>query len=128
MYLPKGAKQVSGDGGKTFSNMHIPHGDNHDLWIDPDGGNRMILGNDGGATITSNGGRTWSTQYNQHTAQFYRVTTDNQFPCWVYGTEQDNTDRCMPNGGTGDTRRRTEWTPRGGRGRVVRGRCPRLQA
>ncbi len=78
------------DGGKTFANMSVPHGDNHDLWIDPDDPNRMILGNDGGATITFNGGQTWSTQDNQPTAQFYRVTTDDQFPYWVYGSQQDN--------------------------------------
>ena len=79
----------------------VPHGDNHDLWIDPDDPNRMILGNDGGATITFNGGRTWSTQNNQPTAQFYRVTTDDRFPYWVYGSQQDNSNVCIPIGRSG---------------------------
>ena len=76
----------------------VPHGDNHDLWIDPDDPTRMIVGNDGGATITFNGGRTWSTQDNQPTAQFYRVTTDNRFPYWVYGAQQDNSTVAIPSG------------------------------
>ena len=88
----------SSDGGKTFHTMPVPHGDNHILWIDPDDSNRMILGNDGGATITFNGGQTWSTQDNQPTAQFYRVITDDRFPYWVYGAQQDNSTVGMPTG------------------------------
>jgi len=78
--------------------MSVPHGDNHALWVDPDDPNRMILGNDGGATITFNGGQTWSTQDNQPTAQFYRVATDDRFPYWVYGAQQDNSTVGMPSG------------------------------
>src|SRR4029079_17665989 len=88
VYRPNVQMHKSTDGGRRFSDMSVPHGDNHDLWIDPDDSDRMILGNDGGATITNNGGRSWSTQYNQPTAQFYRVTTDHRFPYWVYGSQQ----------------------------------------
>ena len=78
------------DGGRTFSTMRPPHGDNHDLWIAPDNPNRMIESNDGGATITNDGGRTWSTVDNQPTAQFYRVALDQDFPYNIYGAQQDN--------------------------------------
>ena len=81
----------SGDGGKTFDPIRTPHGDNHDLWIDPNDPQRMIEGNDGGATVTVNGGRSWSSILNQPTAQFYRVTTDGRFPYRVFGAQQDNT-------------------------------------
>jgi photosystem II stability/assembly factor-like uncharacterized protein len=78
------------DGGKTFSAITTPHGDNHGLWIDPNNPRRMVQGNDGGANVTFNGGDSWSTIYNQPTAQFYHVTTDTQTPYRVYGTQQDN--------------------------------------
>jgi len=78
------------DGGKSFSTISVPHGDNHHLWIDPNDNQRLINSNDGGANISHNGGRTWSTQENQPTAQFYRVITDNQVPYFVYGGQQDN--------------------------------------
>jgi photosystem II stability/assembly factor-like uncharacterized protein len=84
------------DGGKTFAQVTTPHGDNHDLWIDPRNPQRMIEGNDGGACVSFNGGDSWSTIYNQLTAQFYHVTTDGQFPYRVYGTQQDNTAICVP--------------------------------
>lgn len=79
------------DGGKTFSHISTPHGDHHALWINPDNSKIMINGNDGGACITLNGGRTWSSIYNQTTAEFYRVTTDFAHPFRVYGAQQDNT-------------------------------------
>lgn len=78
------------DGGKTFKKISTPHGDQHDLWINPHDPQTMINGNDGGACITYDGGRTWSTQANQPTAQFYRVAVDEQFPYHVYGGQQDN--------------------------------------
>jgi len=78
------------DGGRTFQQMRPPHGDNHDLWIAPENPQRMILSNDGGATITADGGETWSTEDNQPTAQFYRVALDEDFPYHVYGAQQDN--------------------------------------
>ena len=80
----------STDGGKSFSTFNAPHGDHHDLWIAPENSNRMIIGDDGGAQISNDGGETWSTYYNQPTAQFYRVTTDNSFPYRIYAAQQDN--------------------------------------
>ncbi|WP_041557634.1 WD40/YVTN/BNR-like repeat-containing protein [Cellulophaga algicola] len=80
----------SSDGGKSFSTFNAPHGDHHDLWIAPENSKRMIIGDDGGAQISYDGGETWSTYYNQPTAQFYRVTTDNAFPYRIYAAQQDN--------------------------------------
>nr|WP_299343481.1 glycosyl hydrolase [Allomuricauda sp.] len=80
----------STDGGKTFETFNAPHGDHHDLWIAPENSNRMIIGDDGGAQVSYDGGETWSTYYNQPTAQFYRVTTDNAFPYRIYVAQQDN--------------------------------------
>jgi photosystem II stability/assembly factor-like uncharacterized protein len=79
----------SNDAGKTFTGISVPHGDNHDLWIAPDDPARMINSNDGGANVSFNGGRSW-TEQDQATAQFYRVTTDNDFPYNIYGAQQDN--------------------------------------
>ena len=84
------------DGGKTFDQVSTPHGDNHDLWIDPQNPLRMIEGNDGGACVSFNGGESWSTIYNQLTAQFYHVAADNRYPYRVYGTQQDNTAIAVP--------------------------------
>ena len=78
------------DRGRTFSSIRVPHGDNHDLWIDPENPNRMINSNDGGANVSYNGGISWTDQDNQPTAQFYHVVTDNHFPYRVYGAQQDN--------------------------------------
>ena len=78
------------DGGKTYSTHNAPHGDHHDLWIAPENPKRMIMGDDGGAQITYDGGETWSTYHNQPTAQFYRVTTDDAFPYRIYAAQQDN--------------------------------------
>jgi photosystem II stability/assembly factor-like uncharacterized protein len=79
----------SNDGGKTFTPISVPHGDNHDLWIAANDPARMIESNDGGANVSLNGGKTWSEQ-DQPTAQFYRVALDNDFPYHVYGAQQDN--------------------------------------
>lgn len=81
----------STDGGKTFAPFRTPHGDNHDIWISPRDGNVMIQSNDGGANVSFDGGRTWSSQMNQATAEIYGVWTDNQFPYKLYGAQQDNT-------------------------------------
>ena len=78
------------DGGATWEKISTPHGDHHDHWINPDDSLNMINGNDGGATITFDGGETWSSIMNQPTAQFYRVTTDDQVPYRIYGGQQDN--------------------------------------
>jgi photosystem II stability/assembly factor-like uncharacterized protein/uncharacterized protein (DUF2164 family) len=80
----------STDGGHLWKRVRAPHGDNHDLWIDPADPNRMILGNDGGATISTDWCKTWSTENNQPTAQFYHVSLDNRFPFYLYGAQQDN--------------------------------------
>jgi len=80
----------SSDGGKTYSTFNAPHGDHHDLWIAPEDPKRMVMGDDGGAQTTYDGGETWSTYHNQPTAQFYRVTTDNSFPYRIYAAQQDN--------------------------------------
>ena len=87
----------STDGGKNFESISTPHGDNHDLWIDPRDNQRMIQGNDGGANVSFNGGASWSTVYNQPTAQMYTVTTDDREPFYhVYGTQQDNSSVAVP--------------------------------
>lgn len=80
----------STDAGRTFNLLPAPHGDHHGFWIDPDRPERMIGGNDGGATISIDNGKTWSTEYNQPTAQFYHVITDNRWPYYIYGAQQDN--------------------------------------
>ena len=80
----------SKDGGKTYTTYSAPHGDHHDLWIDPNNNQRMIIGDDGGAQVSYDAGENWSTYENQPTAQFYRVTTDNAFPYRIYGAQQDN--------------------------------------
>jgi photosystem II stability/assembly factor-like uncharacterized protein len=86
----------SNDGGRTFGSMPTPHGDNHDIWIDPRNNQRMIQGNDGGACVSYNAGASWSTIYNQPTAQFYHLATDHREPYIVYGTQQDNTSIAVP--------------------------------
>ncbi|HDR90325.1 MAG TPA: glycosyl hydrolase [Bacteroidetes bacterium] len=80
----------SKDGGKSFERISTPHSDHHDLWISSSDPENMIVGNDGGAQVTFDGGRNWSTCYNQPTAQFYRVATDNHFPFRIYAAQQDN--------------------------------------
>jgi len=79
------------DGGKTFTTFRTPHGDNHDIWINPKDSQIMVQANDGGANVSTDGGRTWSTQMNQPTAEIYGVWVDNQFPYKLYGAQQDNT-------------------------------------
>ncbi|MSP50473.1 MAG: glycosyl hydrolase [Alphaproteobacteria bacterium] len=86
----------STDGGASFLEVTTPHGDNHDLWIDPVNPKRMIEGNDGGACVSFNGGASWSSIYNQKTSQFYRMDIDNQHPYRVYATQQDNTSISVP--------------------------------
>jgi photosystem II stability/assembly factor-like uncharacterized protein len=92
VYVPNTTTYKSADGGKTFTAFRgAPGGDDyHELWIDPDEPRRMILSSDQGTIVTRNGGETWSSWYNQPTAQFYHVVTDNQFPYWVYGAQQDS--------------------------------------
>jgi photosystem II stability/assembly factor-like uncharacterized protein len=96
VYVANLAMWRSTDAGKTFSEIHTPHGDNHSLWIDPEDNQRMIQGNDGGACVSFNAGDSFSTIYNQLTAQFYRIAVDDHFPYRVYGTQQDNTSIRVP--------------------------------
>jgi photosystem II stability/assembly factor-like uncharacterized protein len=103
------------DGGKSFQTIPTPHGDDHALWIDPFDNQRMIEGNDGGACVSFNGGKSWSSIYNQPTAQLYHVTTDNQFPYRVYASQQDNTALSIPNATVdGVIHERTWYAPGGG--------------
>ena len=101
VFVNNGRMWKSIDGGRNFACVATPHGDNHDLWIDPKDNRRMIQGNDGGATVTFNGGESWSPIYNQMTAQFYTVATDDREPFYyVYGTQQDNSSVAVPCGAT----------------------------
>ena len=99
----------STDGGKTFSVFRTPHGDNHDIWISPKDGKILIQSNDGGANISTDGGRTWSTQMNQPTAEIYGVWVDNQFPYKLYGAQQDNTTVIISS--QPDAAGREDWRP-----------------
>ncbi len=98
VYVPNTTTYLSHDGGKTFTAFKgAPGGDDyHELWIDPDEPRRMILSSDQGTIVTRNGGETWSSWYNQPTGQFYHVVTDNQFPYWVYGAQQDSGSAATP--------------------------------
>lgn len=87
---------VSEDGGKTFERRPVTHADVHDLWVNPDNPDIQIQGNDGGATVTLDGGKTWSTQHNQPTAELYQVNADDRFPYWLYAGQQDNTTIAVP--------------------------------
>ncbi|MBI1750303.1 MAG: glycosyl hydrolase [Acidobacteria bacterium] len=105
----------STDGGKNFSPVGgIPHGDHHSLWIDPNNPKRMINSNDGGATISVDGGVTWSRQDNQPTAQFYHVAVDNQYPYNLYGSQQDNSNVRIRSRSDKNGIGRAEWDPVGG--------------
>ncbi|MEQ3657127.1 MAG: glycosyl hydrolase [Dokdonia sp.] len=99
----------STDGGKSFSTYNAPHGDHHDLWIAPEDPNRMIIGDDGGAQVSYDGGRSWSTYMNQPTAQFYRVTTDNAFPYRIYVAQQDNSTIRIPHRTEGYSISEDDW-------------------
>ena len=96
VYIMNMKAWVSIDGGTEFDELHTPHGDNHELWIDPTNPDRMIGCDDGGAWVSLNGGRSWSSIYNQLTAQFYHVAVDDQYPYLVYGTQQDNSSIAVP--------------------------------
>ena len=94
VYASNVSFQRSRDGGRTFQNVGIPHSDSHDLWIAPNNNQRMIEANDGGANVSTDGGRTWTDQ-DFATAQFYHVTTTNHFPYRVCGAQQDNSTACL---------------------------------
>lgn len=84
------------DAGQSFSRLRTPHGDNHDMWINPEDPDLFIQSNDGGANVTRDGGHTWSTQNNQPTAELYQVAIDDRFPYWVYAGQQDNSTIAVP--------------------------------
>ncbi|HEY2825665.1 MAG TPA: glycosyl hydrolase, partial [Gemmatimonadales bacterium] len=113
VYVENTSLYRSVDGGRTYVTVDAPHGDNHDLWIDPQNPQRMINANDGGATVTYNGGVTWSTVENQPTAQFYHVTTTSDFPYKLCGAQQDNTTVCIASRANGGIQR-TDWYEVGG--------------
>lgn len=96
VFIMNNSAWKSVDGGKNFDEFHTPHGDNHALWIDPANPQRMIGCDDGGAWVSLNAGHSWSTIYNQLTAQFYHVAVDGQFPYMVYGSQQDNSSIAVP--------------------------------
>ena len=104
----------SGDGGKSFDSISTPHGDHHDLWIDPDNADRMAIADDGGGQVSFDRGRNWSEYTNQPTAQFYRVTTDNHFPYRIYGAQQDNSTVRILHRSRGRTIGERDWEPTAG--------------
>jgi photosystem II stability/assembly factor-like uncharacterized protein len=115
VYVMSAPALRSTDGGKTWQNLSGTHGDFHDLWINPDNPQNMIISNDGGSAITFNGGKIWTSQYNEPTGQFYRINVDNQFPYRIYGGQQDNTSVSVASrelGGGGITN--ASWTPSAG--------------
>lgn len=97
------------DGGRTFTSIENPHTDQHALWIHPEHPGTMILGNDGGATVTFNGGKSWSSQSNQPTAQLYRVIADNQYPYRLYAGQQDYGALAMISRSLGEGPREGDW-------------------
>jgi photosystem II stability/assembly factor-like uncharacterized protein len=102
------------DGGKTFDLVSATHGDHHALWIDPRNANALINANDGGASISLDAGKTWSTQDNQPTGQFYHVATDDRFPYYVYGAQQDNTNLAVASFVDEGVIGPRDWFPAGG--------------
>ena len=104
----------SSDAGRTFNKVKVPHGDNHGMWIDPKNPRRMIVSNDGGVTVSLDGGKTWTNQLNQPTAQFYHVITDNRSPYYVYGAQQDNSTIAIASRSDNATIDRPEWYDVGG--------------
>ena len=113
VYVLNAPMMRSIDGGRNFTVVGVPHGDTHDLWINPHDSETMINANDGGANVSFNGGDSWSTQRNQPTAQFYRVNVDNRFPYFVYGGQQDNSSVAIASMGNGGITWK-DWYPVGG--------------
>ncbi len=104
----------STDAGRTFNKAKVPHGDNHGMWIDPRNSKRMIVSNDGGVTVSLDGGKTWSREDNQPTAQFYHVTTDTVQPYRVYGSQQDSGSVAILSRSDEGTIGRSDWYDVGG--------------
>src|SRR5438874_10803768 len=113
-YVPNVQFHRSNDGGKTWSRIGTPHGDNHDLWIDPNDPLRMIESNDGGACVSTDGGATWTKLNNQPTAQFYRLSVDNDFPYRILGPQQDNSAVRIRHRTNGSSITQRDWEPTAG--------------
>lgn len=114
VYCPNVNFMKSRDGGKTFQSLRTPHGDHHDLWIDPEDGKRMIVADDGGAQISFDEGNSWSSYMNQPTAQLYRVSTDNAFPYRVLVAQQDNSTLRIRSSTYGAYISEQDWEPTAG--------------
>ena len=114
VYILNTSAYRSNDGGKTFTRIRTPHGDNHALWIDPTNPKRLSNGNDGGANVSTNGSENWTTIYNQPTAQFYHVVADNRFPYYIYGAQQDNSTVAIASAGLDGSITPSDWYPVGG--------------
>ena len=114
VYVLNAPMLKSVDGGTSFKPIPTPHGDNHGLWINPDNNQVMINSNDGGANVSYNGGKTWSPQSNQPTAQFYRVNTDNRLDYYVYGGQQDNSSMAIASRTRDAGIGREDWFPASG--------------
>ena len=114
VYVQNYALWKSIDGGASFATMPTAHGDEHALWIDPHDSQRMVKGDDGGACVSFNGGRSWSSIYNQPTAQLYHVCTDDRFPYRVYGSQQDNTAITLPSATVDGAIHERDWYAPGG--------------
>jgi photosystem II stability/assembly factor-like uncharacterized protein len=109
VYVLNTSMMRSTDGGAHFTVIPAPHGDHHGLWIDPNDTDRMINSNDGGADVSTDGGKTWTSQDNQPTAQFYHVIADNRFPYWIYGAQQDNSTVGIATRGSGGGIGASDW-------------------
>ena len=104
----------STDGGRNFNKVKVPHGDNHGMWIDPKDTNRMMVANDGGVTLSLDGGKSWTREDNQPTAQFYHVITDTRTPYYVYGSQQDSGSVAIASRSDSGTIGRENWYEVGG--------------
>ena len=114
LYIMDVETYKSTDGGHLFDKVPVPHGDNHGLWIDPKDTRRMIASNDGGVTVSLDGGQSWSTQDNQPTAQFYHVITDRETPFRVYGSQQDSGTVAIASRSDDGSISRSDWYDVGG--------------
>ncbi len=109
VYVMNVSYGVSDDGGKTWDLKNAPHGDHHDLWIDPDNNQRMVIADDGGAQVSNDAGNNWTTYHNQPTAQFYRIYTDDHFPYRIYAAQQDNSAIRISHRGDGGRITEDDW-------------------
>ena len=114
VYVMNVAFWRSEDGGKSFDRYRTPHGDHHDLWIDPDNNKRMIVADDGGAQVSNDDANNWSTYMNQPTAQYYRVATDNSFPYNILVAQQDNSTQRVPHRVNSGRISERDWEPSAG--------------